>query len=343
MAAFTTNQCPAMKPVFAATAALLALATGSAAAAETPTQDAYARAQVMVDVGGRRLNLFCLGSGSPTVVFEAGSGRAGWDWFQVQPAVAKRTRACIYDRAGLGFSDPIARPATAANAAKDLHFLLKNSRVPGPYVLVGNSYGAMVAQQFALRPKADVAGLVLLDAQHEDELARLDKLTNGGMSEGFAGIVEMNRACLAAAEKGFMAGSALEQQCVSGAEESFGPTLAAADIAMKRKPSFWRATASEAENIHTTSAQQLRTARKSLGDLPLVSLTRGVSPYLVPGQSPSATNQAIEAENKAMQDEVAALSKRGSNRVVDGAHHAIHLSTPDAVVQAVLQVLDMVK
>lgn len=345
MAVLTMIARPDMKLLPAATAALLALLTLSSAAgaAETPTQDAYARAQVMVDVGGRRLNLFCLGSGSPTVVFETGSGRAGWDWFQVQPAVAKRTRACIYDRAGLGFSDPIARPATAANAAKDLHFLLKNSRVPGPYVLVGNSYGAMVAQQFALRPKADVAGLVLLDAQHEDELARLDKLTNGGMSEGFAGIVEMNRACLAAAEKGFMAGSALEQQCVSGAEDSFGPALAAADTAMKRKPSFWRANVSEAENIYTTSAQQLRTARKSFGDLPLVSLTRGISPYLVPGQPPSATNQAIEAENKAMQDEVAALSKRGSNRVVDGAQHAIHLSQPEAVVQAVLQVLDMMK
>jgi len=331
-----------MKLLPAATATLLTLSTG-ASAVETLTQDAYARAQVMVDVGGRRLNLFCLGSGSPTVVFEAGSGRAGWDWFQVQPEVAKRTRACIYDRAGMGFSDPITRPATAANAAKDLHFLLKNGRVPGPYVLVGNSYGAMVIQQFALRPKADVAGLVLLDAQHEDELTRLDKLTKGGMSQGFAGIVEMDRTCLAAAEKGFTPGSELEQQCVLGSEEPFGPKLAAAAAALKRKPSFWRANVSEAENVFTTSAQQLRTARKSFGDLPLVSLTRGVSPYLVPGQPPSETNKAIEAENKAMQDEVAALSKRGSNRVAEGAHHAIHLSKPEAVVEAVMQVLDMAK
>jgi pimeloyl-ACP methyl ester carboxylesterase len=325
-----------------AIAALLWLPAG-ATAAESLTQDAYARAQVMVDVGGRRLNLFCMGSGSPTVVFEAGGGRAGWDWFQVQPAVAKRTRACIYDRAGMGFSDPISRPATAANAAKDLHFLLKNGHVPGPYVLVGNSYGAMVIQQFALRPKADVAGLVLLDAQHEDELPRLDKLTSGGMSAGFAGMAEMDRACLAAAEAGFVPGSDMEKQCVLGADEPFGPALAAAATALKRKASFWRANVSETENIYTTSAQQLRAARKPYGDLPLVSLTRGISPYLVPGQPPSDTNKAIEAANKAMQDETAALSKRGSNRVVEGAHHAIHLSSPQAVVDAVMQVLDMVK
>lgn len=342
MAILVTFKPQQMKLLSAATALLLSLPV-SAIAADTPTQDAYARAQVMVDVGGRRLNLFCMGSGSPTVVFEAGSGRAGWDWFQVQPAVAKRTRACIYDRAGMGFSDPLTRPATAANAAKDLHFLLKNGRVPGPYVLVGNSYGAMVIQLFALRPKADVAGLVLLDAQHEDELPRMDKLTKGGMSAGFAGIIDMDRACMAAAEKGFEPGSELEKQCVPGGDEPFGPALTAAAAALKRKPSFWRANVSEAENIFTTSAQQLHAARKSYGDLPLVSLTRGISPFLVPDQPPSDVNKAIEAENKAMQDEVAALSRRGSNRVVDGATHAIHLSKPQAVVEAVMQVLDMVK
>ncbi|GAB2878044.1 alpha/beta hydrolase [Pseudoduganella ginsengisoli] len=332
-----------MKLLPIAAAALLSLSTGITAA-ETFTQDAYARAQVMVDVGGRRLNLFCMGSGSPTVVFEAGGGRPGWDWHLVQSGVAKRTRACIYDRAGMGFSDPISRPATAANAAKDLAFLLKNGRVPGPYVLVANSYGGMVAQLFARRPKSDVAGLVLLDAQHEDELVRVDKLTKGGMSGMYATIVDMDRACLAAAEKGFVPGSDLEKQCVSGAEESFGPKLAAAEEAMKRKASYWRANVSEAENMFTTSADQMRAARsKPFGDLPVVSLTRGVSPFLIPGQPQSDVNKAVEAENKAMQDETAALSTRGSNRVAEGALHAIHLSKPQAVVDAVMQVLDAVK
>ncbi|SFV14079.1 alpha/beta fold hydrolase [Pseudoduganella namucuonensis] len=322
------------------------LAAGAALLCSTvaqASQDAYARAQVMVDVGGRKLNMYCMGSGSPTVIFEAGGGRAGWDWAAVQPEVAKRTRACVYDRAGMGFSEPLTRPATSGNAAKDLNFLLKNARLQPPYVLVGNSYGGMVAQQYAYRNRANVAGLVLLDAQHEDAQRRLDALTGGRMSQMDAANADMVRNCLAGAEKGFEAGSELEKTCALGGRENAEPKVASAQAAMQRKPSYWRAHASEIENVYSASSDQLRAARKPFGDLPLVSLTRGVSPYLIPGQPQSDTNKAVEAENKAMQDEVTALSTRGVNRVVPDAPHAIHLGKPEAVVAAVMEVLDMLK
>ena len=95
----------------AAVAALL-LAAASTHAAPPAGQDAYASGQVKVDVGDRKLNMYCMGKGSPTVLFEADGGRAGWDWSAVQPEVARRTRACVYDRAGLGSSDPIIRAST---------------------------------------------------------------------------------------------------------------------------------------------------------------------------------------------------------------------------------------
>src|SRR5262249_35834977 len=143
-------------------AAALMLSSASVLAAPPEGQDILASGQVKVDVGGRRLNIYCTGQGSPTVLFEADSGHAGWDWSAVLPEVAKRTRACVYDRAGLGFSDPIIRAANVANASKDLNFLLKNSRMEGPYVVVGAGYGAMVAQHFALRSRGAVTGLVLV-------------------------------------------------------------------------------------------------------------------------------------------------------------------------------------
>ena len=111
-------------PALVATALLLASAGSHAA--PPAGQDALAGPKIKVDVGGRKLNMYCVGKGSPTVLFEADAGRAGWDWSAVLPEVAKRTRACVYDRAGLGSSDPIIRASTVANASKDLNFLIKN-------------------------------------------------------------------------------------------------------------------------------------------------------------------------------------------------------------------------
>ena len=115
--------------------ARLALAFATAACAVSPAFAAspFAHPQQMVDVGGRRLNLYCSGSGPVTVVFDSGSGDAGWAWQAVQPEIAQRTRACVYDRAGLGFSDPSPLPGTSVNAVADLHALLGKAGVrPDP-------------------------------------------------------------------------------------------------------------------------------------------------------------------------------------------------------------------
>nr|WP_315473099.1 alpha/beta hydrolase [uncultured Undibacterium sp.] len=135
----------------------------------------FSRSQQLVDIGGRRLNLYCSGSGKTTVVFDAPGGEAGWNWANVQPAVAEHTRACIYDRAGHGFSDPSMRPPTSGNAVEDLHALLVAANIAPPYLLVGASFGTANAQLFAYRYPNEVSGLVLVEAEHEDNLARLNK------------------------------------------------------------------------------------------------------------------------------------------------------------------------
>ena len=108
------------------------------------------------------------------------------------------------------------------------------------------------------------------------------------------------------------------------------------------KPAYWRATIDEWEAINVSDAQ-LRKRRRPFGDLPVVVLTRGVSPYAVPGKPQSALNKAMEDENAAIQKETAALSTRGQQRVVPGAGHVIHADKPDAVVDAVLDVLQQLK
>lgn len=243
------------------TAALLLIGAG-AQAAPPAGQDAFAIGQVKVDVGGRKLNMYCAGKGSPTVVFEADGGRAGWDWSAVMPEVAKRTRACVYDRAGFGFSDPAIRASTAGNASRDLSFLLKNARLmEGPYVMVGAGFGAMVAQQFALRSRGAVTGLVLVEAMHEDAPP---KDIGAGLDAAVA--------CLTAASEGATgAGCAYPSTGING---DIGPALAAAQAAQVAKPSYWRARASELDNL-AASANQMRTARKPFGDMPVVEVRRG--------------------------------------------------------------------
>ena len=122
----------------------------------------------LVDAGGYRLHLYCLGIGSPTVVFESGFGMSLNAWAQVQPAVAELTRACSYDRPGYGWSDKPPNPRTGSRAVEDLHRALANAGIPGPYLLVGHSMGGGQVRLFASRYATEVAGLVIVASGHED-------------------------------------------------------------------------------------------------------------------------------------------------------------------------------
>jgi pimeloyl-ACP methyl ester carboxylesterase len=118
----------------------------------------------LVDVGGRRLYLECQGTGTPVVLFVAGLGDGGEAaWRAVWGQTARSTRACAYDRAGLGRSDPGPTPATYQAAADDLHALLRAGHVPGPYLLVGHSLGGLLARLYARDHPTEVAGVVLLN------------------------------------------------------------------------------------------------------------------------------------------------------------------------------------
>lgn len=179
-----------------AIAALVAVLSGFAVA---PT-DADARAATgarghlsrrVAIPGGRKLYIECRGSGRPTVVLEAGTGDLGTLWSDppvghgpaILPAVARFTRVCAYDRPGtyllpdtLSRSDAVAMPRSAADIVRDLRALLRAAGVPGPYVLVGHSFGGMTSRLHATTDPSNVAGLVSIDAQNEDFVAAYGKL-----------------------------------------------------------------------------------------------------------------------------------------------------------------------
>jgi pimeloyl-ACP methyl ester carboxylesterase len=158
--------------------ALAAVACSSASATrvgrERPGPSGQGR---LVDIGGRHLNLECQGTGTPVVVFVAGLGDSGEAaWRGVWGAVARSTRACIYDRAGLGRSDPGPTPASYQGAADDLRALLRAGHVPGPYLLVGHSLGGLLARLYAHGHPVEVAGVVLVDATPVDWFPTVQRL-----------------------------------------------------------------------------------------------------------------------------------------------------------------------
>src|SRR6188472_3223117 len=123
----------------------------------------------LVDIGGYRLHLWCTGSGTPAVILDNGLGGSSAGWGFVQPDVARFTRVCSYDRAGMGYSDPGPSPRTARRIASELNELLARSGMPGPVVLVGESIAGFTVRVFASDHPERAAGLVLVDASHEDQ------------------------------------------------------------------------------------------------------------------------------------------------------------------------------
>jgi pimeloyl-ACP methyl ester carboxylesterase len=122
----------------------------------------------LVDVDGRRLHIWCTGSGAPSVILETGLGGTTVDWGFVQPAVAQFTRVCSYDRAGMGYSNPGPTPRTARRMARELGQLLERSGIDKPVVLVGASIGGLIVRVFVSEQAERAAGLVPVDATHED-------------------------------------------------------------------------------------------------------------------------------------------------------------------------------
>ncbi len=154
-------------PPFFAVLLLLASATMDAVTqvdANTPPADIiYSKPGQLVSVDGFKLNLYCMGSGSPAVVFDSGWEDWAPAWSKVQPEVAKFTRACSYDRAGAGFSEAGPMPRTSLRIAEELRTALHRAGVRGPYIVVGSAFGADNVRTFADRYMPEIAGMVMVD------------------------------------------------------------------------------------------------------------------------------------------------------------------------------------
>ena len=300
----------------------------------------YLAPQAMVAVErGRRLNLHCVGKGPITVVFDAGLGEDMKVWAFVQPRVGGRTRACAYDRAGLGFSDPSPEPRTSAFLVRDLNRLLLAARIPPPYVLVGHSFGGMNIKLFAETYPAQVAGLVFVDPSHEDLAARAWALSPERAAAGLRYYALM-QSCLDAKPEDFVPGAPLTEACATPPNaERLSPEIHAMEAARDARYDVRYAWTSEQFNVWTASADQLRAARRPLGDMPIVVLTH--EPLLPRDGETREMTDAQNALRTELHTQIARMSTRGSIRTVHDSGHHFQLDQPQEVIAAVDEVLAM--
>ena len=311
--------------------------------------DHYGRPQTLVAIRKeRRLNMACTGAGRPAVVFLSGLGSGTFDWRKVQPAIGKIARACAYDRAGYGFSDPTTEPADVDNGVSDLHALLHASGIISPVILVGHSLGGLYATVYAQRFPNDIAGMVLVDPAFAGQARAIANAVGSQASAKMAAsdvqtLAALDR-CISLAETGRLAlPTEAKSDCLDNLADP-DPDVHRERDREAKTAGFERAIRSEvqAANIvgsdgQTIDDRESKVRGGGLGAIPLAVLTRGNHSNL-PGLSAEEDAKA-DAVWKEGHDHLAALSTKGTNAVVPQSGHFIQLDQPGAVIAAIERVM----
>lgn len=293
----------------------------------------------LVDMGGFRLHILCEGTGSPTVIMESGSGRASLDWELVRPQVVKITRTCVYDRAGLGWSDLGPKPPTAEYIVEGLHTLLTNAGITGPYVLVGHSIGGAYVRLYAHKYPDEVAGMVLVDSSHEDQFERYPVELVKFMSQFDQEYVAQMDLYGSLAELGIVA---LDPSLMTESDRLPVNTRETYQ-ALYSDPKVFRALIAEQNRVESNLAQVRAAHITTLGNIPLIVLTRG-QPEILPGSGLSpAIIQQYEQVWQQLQRELTRLSPRGKQIIASHSGHFIQLDQPQLVIDAIEQVIVAVR
>lgn len=307
-----------------------------------------ARIGQAVDIGGRTLNLYCSGEGTPTVILEGGGNSPGYANAWLQSKIAESTRACWYDRAGVGWSDPPSSPRTSASVASDLHEALQHARVLPPYVMAGGSVGGEYVHIYTARYPSDVAGLVLIDSavpdMHEPDFYLAPANRMSGRTRHLFCV-----ALPVIARFGVLRFVASRER--RPPPPDFTPEQGNTLAKLEAQPKAFRTDAEQAcaatdegrivprEGGGNPDINNAARNAGSLGDRPLVVLTAGR--YWAPDGFEKEAAEYHEIWVHQLQASLVRLSTRGRQVIVD-AHHDM-AESPDSMVIAVREVVDEVR
>ena len=304
-----------------------AVAAGAAALASSVFQEAaaardrrrFAPPGRLVSVNGRMVHLVEAGQGPPTVVIVPALGSGVLSWERFQQDLAAGMRVAVYDRAGIGWSDPPGRGwRTCDDRVEELRGLLDAARIEPPYVLLGHSMGGIFARRFAVLYPDAVAGMVLVDSSHESQASR-----RGAHGWPFGRTAYCKNAltwqCHVLGVRRLRSALGLLRELDEDTASDAVPEHAAAYRATMLSSRERRAVVDEFLLMSTLSGSP-----PPLGSLPLTVITAGQ--HQIPGW-------------REMQDELAALSDDSAHIVAEDAGHYVHHRAPEVIVQAVKDVV----
>ena len=275
-----------------------------------------------IDIGGRSLNIYCSGEGSPTVIMDSGHALPGYEWAAVQPEIAKFTKACWYDRAGFGWSDRANSPNTVDSMPRDLHRLLGAAQIGPPYILVGHSLGGWNVRVFNSLYPGEVAGIILVDVPSEDTLDRIPNLARRKFP------ISLPRHALSLVVEGVGQTGVFRLASLSSGPRPSGLTQEQWAIlcALQRRP---KAIGAEI-NEHGAGLQSVARVRASggFGEIPFVVLTAG--------QGPNVEEQRVMIQ---LQSEFAHRFPHGNQVLVPNSDHMIPYNAPQTIVEATRSIL----
>ncbi|MFF4694184.1 alpha/beta fold hydrolase [Streptomyces chattanoogensis] len=283
------------------------------------------------DIGGRQLMLHRSGGSGPTAVFLAGVGMMSLDYLNIHHRVAELTGSVLYDRAGSGWSDPADLPRTAGEVTDELRALLRTAAVPGPYLLVGHSLGGAYARHYARRFPGEVAGLLLLDPFHEDMVVRAPRRARERLDEMLEQMRDQEL-------------KDLTEEQIQHSRDQMAPHFAAwpepvREPLIERHLATWRVSSQENENLYDKVADEFRRAPDT-PDVPLIVLSAMGHDVTQAHLWPEDLLREINEGKRALHAELAAEAPRGEHHILDDAGHGwLHEERPDAVLQAVNDLL----
>jgi len=275
-----------------------------------------------VDVNGRKMHIVCEGEGVPTVILDSGLGDSYGSWRRVQPEIAKFTRVCSYDRAGIGYSDPGSEPRTSKVIATELHALLQAASIAPPYVLVGHSMGGYNVRVYTSLYRNEIVGMVLVDASHPDQENRFPQQLKD-MEGSFQREAQL-----------------MEYAMPFGIPRLLG--MCDQDPFERAADCNWHSAREGAAELRSFSESATQTAATgSLGNMPLAVLSH--DPDKASSELPPALAKSTNEAWEKMQEELAHLSTRGTQTIAKNSSHYIQADRPEVVIDAVRSVVDQAR